>query len=594
MPRRRTHQRLRRTGHDQLSSNSVLPRTSHRNHPTDGSSHLRARRSQVHVVTTASLRAHFAEQSEEFAPEVILVSTDGPAQLLLEVALRNASARVVYLARATLAVPFGPDCAFPSGSQTERDTRLRRRNQRQPVHVVDLRREAGYPLSAPLLAELGGVAEHGGKAILLLNRRGVAPALHCRACGATLRCRTATSRSSSTATASCAATTAATRSRRRRRARPAARPTSRGSARARRSSSASCERELPELELIRLDADAVAQPEALAARSSVRRRGPRRAPRHADGRQGPPLLGRRARRRRRRRHGARRCPTSAPRSGPFSCSRSSPGAAAATRPGASRADVPAGRARRSSTPRATTSRASSTSELERRRALGYPPFRTSCASSSPGRSPTRRLARSRSSRPGSTTATCSGRRRCCGCAAATARSSSAKTDRRAPRRAGRAPALGRGAGDAPRRADRRSSTSTRRRSEEAPDGQRDRRWQTQSVRAGGRGRRDHRRGGGVRDVERRRLSARARALAADRDVNPLRAGAAAPPAVCGNFPRPRPTYYLASVGGPLPYMQRLRQIEDEIEAHLARLDRGVRGGAAGTWAETLRAGTSAR
>src|SRR5436190_7250641 len=57
-----------------------------------------------------------------------------------------------------------------------------------PVRLVDLRREAGYPLSAPLLAELGGIAERGGKAILLLNRRGVAPALHCRACGATFRC----------------------------------------------------------------------------------------------------------------------------------------------------------------------------------------------------------------------------------------------------------------------------------------------------------------------------------------------------------------------------------------------------------------------
>jgi primosomal protein N' (replication factor Y) (superfamily II helicase) len=57
-----------------------------------------------------------------------------------------------------------------------------------PVDVVDLRREAGYPLSAPLLEQLGSVAEGGGKAILLLNRRGVAPALHCRACGATIRC----------------------------------------------------------------------------------------------------------------------------------------------------------------------------------------------------------------------------------------------------------------------------------------------------------------------------------------------------------------------------------------------------------------------
>src|SRR5438105_381671 len=56
------------------------------------------------------------------------------------------------------------------------------------VRVVDLRRQAGYPLSAPLLAELGAIVESGGKAILLLNRRGIAPAVHCRACGATRRC----------------------------------------------------------------------------------------------------------------------------------------------------------------------------------------------------------------------------------------------------------------------------------------------------------------------------------------------------------------------------------------------------------------------
>jgi len=60
--------------------------------------------------------------------------------------------------------------------------------RRPMVRTVDLRGEAGYPLSAPLLAELGKVAEGGGKAILLLNRRGVAPALHCRACGETRRC----------------------------------------------------------------------------------------------------------------------------------------------------------------------------------------------------------------------------------------------------------------------------------------------------------------------------------------------------------------------------------------------------------------------
>jgi surfactin synthase thioesterase subunit/glycosyltransferase involved in cell wall biosynthesis len=74
----------------------------------------------VHVVTQANLRAHFAAQVEAFQPDIILASTDDPAQLLLEVALRAPAARVVYLARATLAVPFGPDCAFPSAAKTAR------------------------------------------------------------------------------------------------------------------------------------------------------------------------------------------------------------------------------------------------------------------------------------------------------------------------------------------------------------------------------------------------------------------------------------------------------------------------------------------
>jgi primosomal protein N' (replication factor Y) len=57
------------------------------------------------------------------------------------------------------------------------------------VRLVDLRREAGYPLSAPLLASLATIEERGGRAILLLNRRGVSGAVHCRACGITRRCR---------------------------------------------------------------------------------------------------------------------------------------------------------------------------------------------------------------------------------------------------------------------------------------------------------------------------------------------------------------------------------------------------------------------
>jgi surfactin synthase thioesterase subunit/glycosyltransferase involved in cell wall biosynthesis len=73
----------------------------------------------VAIATHANIRTIFSETIEAFQPDVIVASTDDPAQLLLDVALRS-GARVVYLARATLAVPFGPDCAFPSESKTAR------------------------------------------------------------------------------------------------------------------------------------------------------------------------------------------------------------------------------------------------------------------------------------------------------------------------------------------------------------------------------------------------------------------------------------------------------------------------------------------
>ena len=74
---------------------------------------------EAHVVTHhPNLRAYFAAQIAALAPDAILTSTDDPAQLLLEAAVR-AGARTIYLARATLALPFGPDCAFPSAAKTE-------------------------------------------------------------------------------------------------------------------------------------------------------------------------------------------------------------------------------------------------------------------------------------------------------------------------------------------------------------------------------------------------------------------------------------------------------------------------------------------
>ena len=75
---------------------------------------------EVHAVTNRpNLRGYFAEEISAFDPDVILLSTDDPAQLLLEAAVRAERPRIVYLVRTALAVPFGPDCAFPSAVKTD-------------------------------------------------------------------------------------------------------------------------------------------------------------------------------------------------------------------------------------------------------------------------------------------------------------------------------------------------------------------------------------------------------------------------------------------------------------------------------------------
>jgi surfactin synthase thioesterase subunit/glycosyltransferase involved in cell wall biosynthesis len=81
---------------------------------------FRYRAVDIHVLTNhPNIRGYFADQIARFAPSIILNSTDDPAQLLLEAALRADGPKVVYLVRTTLAVPFGPDCAFPSAAKTE-------------------------------------------------------------------------------------------------------------------------------------------------------------------------------------------------------------------------------------------------------------------------------------------------------------------------------------------------------------------------------------------------------------------------------------------------------------------------------------------
>jgi surfactin synthase thioesterase subunit/glycosyltransferase involved in cell wall biosynthesis len=66
-----------------------------------------------------SFRAFFVSQRDAFQPDVIIASTDDPAQLLLEAALEDPHAATVFLARATVALPFGPDAAFTSAEKTE-------------------------------------------------------------------------------------------------------------------------------------------------------------------------------------------------------------------------------------------------------------------------------------------------------------------------------------------------------------------------------------------------------------------------------------------------------------------------------------------
>lgn len=74
----------------------------------------------VHVLTKSSLlRSSLSHQIAAFSPDVILTSTDDPAQLLLDIALRSATAHVVYLIRAVIATPFGPASASASAAKAE-------------------------------------------------------------------------------------------------------------------------------------------------------------------------------------------------------------------------------------------------------------------------------------------------------------------------------------------------------------------------------------------------------------------------------------------------------------------------------------------
>lgn len=74
----------------------------------------------VHTEThVLKMKEYLLRQIAEFHPTWVIVSSDDPAQIFLRPALEASSGRVVYLCRTTLALPFGPDCAFPSRPLTE-------------------------------------------------------------------------------------------------------------------------------------------------------------------------------------------------------------------------------------------------------------------------------------------------------------------------------------------------------------------------------------------------------------------------------------------------------------------------------------------
>jgi primosomal protein N' (replication factor Y) (superfamily II helicase) len=154
------------------------------------------RRDERERIASGEARVVVGARSAIFAPVeklgLICVDEEHDASYKQESDPRY-DARTVAAKRAALegaVAVFGS--ATPRPESWERLERLElggRLGRRLPhVQIVDLRREAGYPLSAPLLEGLGSIADDGGKAILLLNRRGIAPALHCRACGVTIRC----------------------------------------------------------------------------------------------------------------------------------------------------------------------------------------------------------------------------------------------------------------------------------------------------------------------------------------------------------------------------------------------------------------------
>jgi glycosyltransferase involved in cell wall biosynthesis len=73
---------------------------------------------EVRSATTANIRATVLAQIREFQPDVVIASGD-PLNVLIMDLSSVEGIRIVYLARAPMLLPFGPEAAYPSKPKTE-------------------------------------------------------------------------------------------------------------------------------------------------------------------------------------------------------------------------------------------------------------------------------------------------------------------------------------------------------------------------------------------------------------------------------------------------------------------------------------------
>ncbi len=64
------------------------------------------------------LQGYLLEQINSYKPDWILISSEDVGQVLLQVAVETVAHKVIYLARTTLYLPFGPDCFYENPSKS--------------------------------------------------------------------------------------------------------------------------------------------------------------------------------------------------------------------------------------------------------------------------------------------------------------------------------------------------------------------------------------------------------------------------------------------------------------------------------------------